>query len=98
MRRALPSLFISGKSTVIQLLERFYDPAQGTIHLAGRPLAEYNLGWLRERMGLISQEPVLFGDSIRYNGPCLYFLDCSRLSRTFTRVLFLSCSRVRSRR
>jgi len=58
----------AGKSTVIQLLERFYDPAQGSILLAGRPLPEYHIGWLRERMGLISQEPVLFGDSIRYNG------------------------------
>ena len=52
---------------MIQLLERFYDPSAGSISLAGKPITDYNIGWLRGRMGLISQEPVLFGDSIRYN-------------------------------
>lgn len=45
----------AGKSTVIQLLERFYDPAAGRITLAGEPLASYSLKWLRRRMGFISQ-------------------------------------------
>ena len=48
----------SGKSTVIQLLERFYDPAGGRITLGGRDLRELNVRWLRGQMGLVQQEPV----------------------------------------
>lgn len=57
----------SGKSTIIQLLERFYTPTSGQILLDGKPIESYNVGWLRSQIGLISQEPVLFSDSIRYN-------------------------------
>jgi ABC-type multidrug transport system fused ATPase/permease subunit len=57
----------SGKSTIVQLLERFYAPTSGEILLDGKPLESYNVAWLRSQIGLISQEPVLFSDSIRYN-------------------------------
>jgi ATP-binding cassette subfamily B (MDR/TAP) protein 1 len=57
----------SGKSTVIALLERFYDPDSGTILLDGTEITRLNVSWLRKQMGLVSQEPVLFDDTIRAN-------------------------------
>ena len=59
-----------GKSTLIQLLERFYDPTAGSITLDGVDLKELNLKWLRQQIGLVGQEPVLFvgtvGENIAY--------------------------------
>ncbi|XP_027363070.1 ABC transporter B family member 21-like [Abrus precatorius] len=57
----------SGKSTVIALLQRFYDPDSGQITLDGIEIRELKLKWLRQQMGLVSQEPVLFNDTIRAN-------------------------------
>ncbi|KAF5762749.1 putative Type I protein exporter [Helianthus annuus] len=57
----------SGKSTVIQLLQRFYNPNSGCITLDGTELHKFQLKWLRLQMGLVSQEPVLFNDTIRAN-------------------------------
>ncbi|KAF5743847.1 putative multidrug resistance protein 1 2 [Tripterygium wilfordii] len=57
----------SGKSTVIALLQRFYDPESGCITLDGTELQKFNLTWLRQQMGLVSQEPTLFNDTIRAN-------------------------------
>lgn len=57
----------SGKSTVIALLQRFYDPDSGEITLDGIEIRELKLKWLRQQMGLVSQEPVLFNESIRAN-------------------------------
>lgn len=57
----------SGKSTVISLLERFYDPDSGNILLDGVEIQKFQLRWLRQQMGLVSQEPVLFNDTIRAN-------------------------------
>jgi len=57
----------SGKSTVVQLVQRFYDVTTGEVLLDGQPLSSYNLPWLRQRMGIVSQEPSLFGDSVHYN-------------------------------
>jgi len=57
----------SGKSTVVQLLERFYDPSGGRITLDGHDLRDLNLRWLRDEIGLVSQEPVLFATSIAQN-------------------------------
>lgn len=50
----------SGKSTVIALIERFYDPTAGSVHLDGYDLRSLNLRWLRSNLGLVSQEPALF--------------------------------------
>ncbi|CAK9152838.1 unnamed protein product [Ilex paraguariensis] len=57
----------SGKSTVISLLQRFYDPDSGHITLDGTEIQKLQLRWLRQQMGLVSQEPVLFNDTIRAN-------------------------------
>jgi ATP-binding cassette, subfamily B (MDR/TAP), member 1 len=57
----------SGKSTIISLLERFYDPDSGTISLDGTELKKLKLSWLRDQTGLVSQEPVLFNNTIRTN-------------------------------
>ena len=63
----------SGKSTVVSLIERFYDPVDGGILLDGQDIRDLNLHWLRSNVGLVSQEPVLFNmsvaDNIRYGRP-----------------------------
>lgn len=56
-----------GKSTIIQLLERFYDPTSGSIELDGEPLTSLNLRSMRQHMGYVGQEPVLFNTTIREN-------------------------------
>lgn len=57
----------SGKSTVISLLERFYDPVKGNILLDGHKIKKLQLKWLRSQMGLVNQEPILFSTSIKEN-------------------------------
>jgi ATP-binding cassette subfamily B (MDR/TAP) protein 1 len=57
----------SGKSTAIALMERFYDPTSGTVMLDGCDLKDLNLMWLRSRLGLVSQEPVLFSGTVFEN-------------------------------
>ena len=57
----------SGKSTIISLIERFYDPTEGTVKLDGVDLKELNLKWLRSQIGLVSQEPTLFATTIAGN-------------------------------
>ncbi|XP_019066751.1 ABC transporter B family member 21 isoform X3 [Solanum lycopersicum] len=56
-----------GKSTVISLLQRYYNFSSGQIMLDGIDIQNFNLKWLRHQMGLVSQEPVLFNDTIRAN-------------------------------
>ncbi|KAJ2974997.1 hypothetical protein NQ176_g5761 [Zarea fungicola] len=57
----------SGKSTIVGLVERFYDPVHGTIYLDGIDISTLNLKWLRQQMALVSQEPTLFGTTIYKN-------------------------------
>ncbi|MQL95598.1 hypothetical protein Taro_028264 [Colocasia esculenta] len=60
----------SGKSSAISLLQRFYDPDSGKILLDGVEIQDLQLRWLRQQMGLVSQEPALFNDTIRANIAC----------------------------
>jgi ABC-type multidrug transport system fused ATPase/permease subunit len=58
---------MSIESTIIQLIQRFYDPDHGQIFLDGRNLTKLNVAWLRTHIGIVSQEPVLFNGSIEDN-------------------------------
>ncbi|KAJ1473699.1 ATP-binding cassette superfamily [Baffinella frigidus] len=57
----------SGKSTVVSLIERFYDPDSGVVKLDGVDIRELNVRWLRSQIGLVGQEPVLFAGTIAEN-------------------------------
>ncbi|KAG8443194.1 hypothetical protein GDO86_011850 [Hymenochirus boettgeri] len=59
-----------GKSTTVQLIQRFYDPNEGMVTIDGQDIRILNIRYLREMIGVVSQEPVLFdttiADNIRY--------------------------------
>ncbi len=57
----------SGKSTLADLLPRFYDVAEGAIEIDGRDIREYKIDDLRSLMGIVTQEAILFNDSISNN-------------------------------
>ncbi|XP_056169079.1 ABC transporter B family member 19 [Syzygium oleosum] len=57
----------SGKSTVVSLIERFYDPNQGQVLLDSVDLKALQLKWLRDQIGLVNQEPALFATTILEN-------------------------------
>jgi subfamily B ATP-binding cassette protein MsbA len=56
-----------GKSTLSELIPRFYDAENGAIYIDGRPITDYTQESVRERMGIVSQESILFNDTIRNN-------------------------------
>src|SRR5690606_17112365 len=56
-----------GKSSLVKLLLRFYDPQAGRISLDGRPLADYRLSYLRAQLAWVSQEVFLFDGSVAEN-------------------------------
>ncbi len=56
-----------GKSTIAALLSRFYDPVAGQILLDGTPFEALDAHWLREQVGVVSQEPILFATTIDQN-------------------------------
>nr|XP_024390484.1 ABC transporter B family member 19-like [Physcomitrium patens] len=57
----------SGKSTIVGLIERFYDPSKGTVYIDGKDLKKVNLQSIRSHISLVNQEPTLFAMSIRDN-------------------------------
>jgi subfamily B ATP-binding cassette protein MsbA len=57
----------AGKSTIADLLPRFYDPTNGCITLDGKDLRDFDLKRLRRAMGIVSQDTFLFNNSVRYN-------------------------------
>ena len=74
-----------GKSTVINLICRFYDVDSGIITLDGHPIREIQLGALRRRIGIVMQEPFLFNgtvlENIRYAVPGATFEDVVKAAR-----------------
>ena len=59
-----------GKSTTVQLIQRFYDTAAGCVLIDGVDIRDLNVEWLRQQIGVVSQEPSLFdctiGENISY--------------------------------
>jgi subfamily B ATP-binding cassette protein MsbA len=68
----------SGKSTVVSLLPRFYDVDSGSILLDGTPVEEYALDNLRDNISLVTQEVVLFNDTVTNNLAYGQLRQCSR--------------------
>ncbi|MEX0706564.1 MAG: lipid A export permease/ATP-binding protein MsbA [Woeseia sp.] len=68
----------SGKSTLVSLLPRFFDVTSGEILLDGRPIREYALDYLRDNISLVSQEVILFNDTIANNLAYGKLRECSR--------------------
>ena len=56
-----------GKSTLADLIPRFYDPTQGSVSIDGRDIREYKIHDLRALMGIVTQESILFNDTIQIN-------------------------------
>src|SRR2546426_7350354 len=57
----------AGKSTLVDLVARFYDPTDGVILLDGTDLRDYDVGSLRRMMGIVTQDPLLFNDTVARN-------------------------------
>ncbi|XP_022425677.2 bile salt export pump isoform X3 [Delphinapterus leucas] len=57
----------AGKSTALQLIQRFYDPSEGMVTLDGHDIRSLNIQWLRAQIGIVEQEPVLFSTTIAEN-------------------------------
>lgn len=70
---ALVGMSGCGKSTVASLIPRFYDPIKGSIRFDGEPVSDLKVSWLREQIGIVSQEPILISttieENIRYGKP-----------------------------
>jgi len=70
---ALVGLSGAGKSTIVNLLDKFYHPDRGTILLDGTPLNQWNTQWLRDHVGLVLQKNHIFDgtieENIRYGNP-----------------------------
>ena len=64
---ALVGLSGAGKSTIVNLLDKFYQPQKGSIRLDGVELSEWNTQWLRENIGLVLQKNHIFAGSIEEN-------------------------------
>jgi ABC transporter fused permease/ATP-binding protein len=76
----------AGKSTIAALLLRLYDPTGGALRLDGVDLRELDPAWLRRRIGLVAQEPLLFSatiaDNIRYGRPDASQAEVEAAART----------------
>ena len=73
------------ESTIVQLIQRFYDPDVGRVLIDGKDLRTLNVSWLRSHIGLVSQEPVLFTgsieDNIRFGKPDATFDEIQQAAR-----------------
>ncbi|XP_048842261.1 bile salt export pump-like isoform X2 [Brienomyrus brachyistius] len=75
----------AGKSTAIQLIQRFYDPNEGMVTLDGHDIRGLNIQWLRSLIGIVEQEPVLFAttiaENIRYGRPGVSMEDIVKAAK-----------------
>ena len=82
---ALVGLSGAGKSTIVNLLDKFYHPDSGSIRLDGKELREWNTQWLRENVGLVLQKNHIFDGSIeeniKYGNPAATHDDVIRAAR-----------------
>jgi subfamily B ATP-binding cassette protein MsbA len=78
---ALVGMTGSGKTTLANLLLRFYDPAQGSIKIGGVDLREFSTRDLRGQMAVVAQENILFNDTIRRN------IELGRLGATDEEII-----------
>jgi ATP-binding cassette subfamily B multidrug efflux pump len=76
----------SGKSTIVNLLERFYDPDSGSILIDGRDVRSLNTRWLRQQIGLVMQDGFIVPGSIRDNVLLDREMDDEGLSRIIDRA------------
>lgn len=56
-----------GKSTIVKLVERFYDPVRGAVYVDGHDIKDINVSHLRSFIGIVNQEPILFSTTIAEN-------------------------------
>ena len=56
-----------GESTIVELIEQWYDPTMISVHVGGHAVVHLDLHWLRRQVGLVQQDPVLFSDTIYHN-------------------------------
>lgn len=61
------ALIFSSKSTVVSLLQRFYDVTAGSVTIDGHDIRDLDLKWLRSHIAYVQQEPQLFGMTVREN-------------------------------
>lgn len=84
----------AGKTTLVSLLTRFYDPSSGAILLDGRDLRDYRLSDLRNQFAIVLQEPVLFSNSVAenigYARPGAHLADIVRAARAADAHRFIS--------
>ncbi len=83
-----------GKTTVSSLIPRFYDPDQGSILIDGHDLKNLNLPWIRDQIGIVSQEPILISatieDNIRYARPSATFEEIVMAAKSANAFEFIN--------
>ena len=77
----------AGKSTIINLLPRFYDPQEGSIEIDGQNIKEVALGSLRKNLSLVSQDVILFDDTVKNN---IAYAKENATDQEITRLVSLS--------
>lgn len=81
-----------GKSTIINLLLRFYDPQSGTVNLDGLNIRDLNIRWLRHQIGYVGQEPILFAGTVAEN--IAYGLPPEMIGEFFLYNVYDICDRI----
>jgi ATP-binding cassette, subfamily B (MDR/TAP), member 1 len=83
----------SGKSTIVGLIERFYEPVGGEVLLDSHNIQDLNLTWLRQQISFVQQEPVLFTDTI-YENIRYGLLKITNLEKEKERQMIYEAARV----